>query len=158
ATLVWERERWGNARPPWAGFVERVGEEPALRAADLVACGSTDVVEQVLRIGVPEARTIITPTGGDLALFEQVGDAAALRRELGLDGRFVVGWVGSFRRFHAIEQVVDAMAGVGGATLLLVGDGPERPGIEARARARGVTAVFTGTVAHDRLPLHLAVM
>ena len=83
---------------------------------------------------------------------------AALRRRLGLDGQFVVGWVGSFRRFHAIENAVEAMVGLEGATLLLVGDGPERPRIEALARSRNVTAVFTGTVAHDQLPLYLATM
>jgi glycosyltransferase involved in cell wall biosynthesis len=158
ATLVWEREKWGTARPRWADTLERVGEQRALRETDLVACGSAAVVEEVTRMGVPEAQTIITPTGADLRLFENVGDAGALRHRLGLDGQFVVGWVGSFRRFHAIEHAVDAMVGLEGATLLLVGDGPERPRIEALARSRNVTAVFTGTVAHDQLPLHLATM
>lgn len=158
APLVWEREQWGTARPRWADALERVGEQHALRETDLVACGSTAVLEEVIRLGVPEARTIITPTGVDLGLFENVGDPGALRHRLGLDGQFVVGWVGSFRRFHSIEQAIEAMAGVEGATLLLVGDGPERPRIEALARSRKVAAVFTGTVPHDELPAHLAVM
>jgi glycosyltransferase involved in cell wall biosynthesis len=158
ATLVWEREKWGVARPRWADALERRGEQRTLREADLVACGSTAVVEQVTRMGVPEERTIITPTGVDLSLFENVGDPLALRHRLGLEGRFVVGWVGSFRRFHAIEQVIEAMVGIEGATLLLVGDGPERPRIEDLARSRKVTAVFTGTVPHDELSLHLAAM
>jgi glycosyltransferase involved in cell wall biosynthesis len=42
--------------------------------------------------------------------------------------------------------------------LLFVGDGPERPRIEDLARARGVHAVFTGTVPHSELPHHLAAM
>jgi len=158
ATLVWERERWGITRPRWADALERVGEQRALRETDLVACGSTAVVEEVTRMGVPEDRTIVTPTGVDLSLFDRVGDAGALRARLGLDGQFVVGWVGSFRRLHAIEQAIEATAGLEGATLLLVGDGPERPRIEELARARKVPVVFTGTVPHDELPLHLAVM
>jgi glycosyltransferase involved in cell wall biosynthesis len=158
APLVWEREQWGTARPRWADALERVGEQHALRDTDLVACGSTAVLEEVMRLGIPEARTIITPTGVDLGLFENVGDPGALRRRLGLDGQFVVGWVGSFRRFHSIEQAIEAIAGIEGATLLLVGDGPERPRIEALARSRKVAAVFTGTVPHDDLPAHLAVM
>jgi glycosyltransferase involved in cell wall biosynthesis len=158
ATLVWEREKWGNARPAWADTLERLGEQRALRDVDLVACGSEAVVEQVTRMGVSGARTIITPTGVDLSLFESAGNPGALRHRLGLDGQFVVGWVGSFRRFHAIEQTIEAMAGIDGATLLLVGDGPERPRIEELARSSKVAAVFTGTVPHDELPLHLAVM
>ena len=70
---------------------------------------------------------------------------------LGLDGRFVVGWVGSFRRFHALDQLFDALVGIEDATLLLVGDGPERPRIELLARSRNVATVFTGTVPHDEL-------
>src|SRR5436190_1078052 len=120
AGLGWEREQWGTARPRWADALERVGEQHVLRETDLVACGSTAVLGEVIRLGVPEARTIITPTGVDLGLFENVGDPGALRRRLGLDDQFVVGWVGSFRRFHSIEQAIEAMAGIERATLLLV--------------------------------------
>jgi glycosyltransferase involved in cell wall biosynthesis len=112
----------------------------------------------MVRMGVPEERLLLTPTGVDLELFAEPQDPAPLRRRLGLEDRFVVGWVGSFRRFHALEQAVDALAALPGMALLLVGDGPERPRIERLARDRGVPAVCTGTVAHHELPVHLAAM
>jgi glycosyltransferase involved in cell wall biosynthesis len=158
ATLVWQAEQWGVRRPGWGHQLEQVGEAPGLRSADVVACGTEAVAEQAMRIGAPERRIVITPTGVDLDLFADVDDPAARRRELGLDGRFVVGWLGSFRRFHAIEQAVEAVAAIDGATLLMVGDGPERPRIEELARHLGVHTVFTGTVNHDDLPSLLAVM
>ena len=158
ATLVWQAEQWGVRRPGWARLVERVGEAQALRSADVVACGTEAVAEQAARIGAPAERIVITPTGVDLEVFAKVGDSAVRRRELGLEHRFVVGWLGSFRRFHAIEQAVEAVEGVDDASLLMVGDGPERPRIEQLARDRGVHAVFTGTVDHDDLPELLAVM
>ncbi len=157
AAKVWEAERWGTTRPGWGRWLERRAERPALLGADLVACGSEAVVEQVLRIGVPDRRVLLTPTGVDLELFAELPDPAPLRRRLGLQDRFVVGWIGSFRRFHALEQAVEAAA-VPGAALLLVGDGPERARIERLARHRGVPATFTGTVPHDQLPAHLAAM
>jgi glycosyltransferase involved in cell wall biosynthesis len=158
AAKVWEAQQWGTARPGWGGWLERRGERPSLLGADVVACGSAVVVEQVRRIGVPEERVLLTPTGVDLDLFAEPPDPAPLRRELGLDGRFVVGWVGSFRRFHALEQAVEATATVAGATLLLVGDGPERRRIERLADDLGVRATFTGTVPHHELPGYLAAM
>lgn len=158
ATTVWEARQWGVTRPGWGRLLETVGERPALTAARVVACGSDDVADQVVRIGVPRERVVVTPTGVDLELFNPAADGAAVRRQHGLEGRFVVGWTGSFRRFHALDQVVDAMAEIDDATLLMVGDGPERPHVEARARARGVRAVFTGTVPHHELPGHLAAM
>jgi glycosyltransferase involved in cell wall biosynthesis len=158
AAKVWEAKQWGTTRPGWGGLLEQRAERPALLGADLIACGSDVVVEQVLRIGVPENRVLLTPTGVDLDLFGEPPDPAPLRRRLGLEDRFVVGWVGSFRRFHALEQVVDAAVAVPGAALLLVGDGPERARIERLARDAGVLAAFTGTVPHHELPAYLAAM
>lgn len=158
ATLVWESSQWQVRRPGWAAMLERFGESPALRSADLVACGSDVVAEQVHRLGVRDERILITPTGVDLTLFSPPSGASAKREELGLLDRFVVGWVGSFRRFHALEQAVDAVARMENAVLLMVGDGPERARIRRLARDRGVTAKFTGTVPHADLPEYLGAM
>jgi len=161
ATMVWEAERWGVRRPGWSGITERLGECPALRSADLVACGSTEVAEQVKRLGVPTRRIIVTPTGVDLSRFPSPGpspESAALRKRLGLDEGIVVGWVGSFRPFHRVEQLIEAAAGLEGLSLLLVGDGPERARLAGLAAELGVRAAFTGTVAHASLPEHFAAM
>jgi glycosyltransferase involved in cell wall biosynthesis len=158
APLAWQARQWGVKRPGWSHWTERVGERAPLRAADVVACGSEAVAEQVRRIGVDHGRIVITPTGADPELFRSHPDRDAARRRLGIDGRFVVGWVGSFRRFHALEQAVDAVAGLDGTTLLLVGDGPERARVERLARDRDVTLVCTGTVPHDDVPEYLAAM
>ena len=158
APLVWQARQWGVRRPGWSRWAERVGERTPLRRADVVACGSEAVAEQVRRIGVEADRIVITPTGADLDLFHERPDREAARRRLGVTGRFVVGWVGSFRRFHALDNAVDALAGFEGATLLLVGDGPERADVERRARERGVALLCTGTVPHDDVPQHLAAM
>jgi glycosyltransferase involved in cell wall biosynthesis len=158
AVKVWEAEQWGTTRPGWGGWLERHAERPALLGADLVACGSQPVVDQALRMGVSPDRVLLTPTGVDLDLFGEPPDPAPLRRRLGLDGCFVVGWVGSFRRFHAVEQAVEAASTVPDAALLLVGDGPERARIEQLARELRVRAVITGTVPHDELPAYLAAM
>lgn len=159
ATKVWEAERWGTHRPGWGALVERTAERPALVRADVVACGSSEVAEQAERIGTPPERIVITPTGVDVDRFT---DAASRREEvrarLGLTGRFVVGWAGSFRPFHALERAVDAVDGLPDTTLLLLGDGPERDAVEALAADRGVPAVFTGTVDHRDLPAYLAAM
>ena len=158
AAKVWEAEQWGTRRPGWGRWLERHGERPALLGADLVACGTQPVVDQALRMGVPDDRVLLTPTGVDLDVFGEPPDPAPLRRRLDLGGRFVVGWIGSFRRFHAVEQLVEAASTVPDAALLLVGHGPERARIEQLARERGVRAVFPGTVPYDELPAYLAAM
>jgi glycosyltransferase involved in cell wall biosynthesis len=158
APLVWQAEQWGVRRPGWGGWLERAGERPPLQSADVVACGSDEVAKEVRRIGVDAERIVITPTGSDPELFGARPDRDAARRRLGVEGQFVVGWIGSFRKFHALEQAVHALEGLDGATLLLVGDGPERAHIERLARERKIRLVCTGTVAHDAIPEHLAAM
>jgi glycosyltransferase involved in cell wall biosynthesis len=157
ATLVWEAAQWGVRRPGWGSWLERAGERPAVCGADLVACGSDLVAEQAERIGADPERILVTPTGVDLERFAS-GRRRDVRGLLGIESSFVVGWVGSFRGFHAAEQAVLAARAVPGATLLMVGDGPERPRVERLADEVGVRAVFTGTVAHDDVPDHLAAM
>lgn len=158
ALIVWQAEQWAVSRPGWGRWLERRAELPALRGATLVACGTDVIAEQVARLGVEDERLLVTPTGVDLALFARPFDRAAVRRTLGIDDGFVIGWAGSFRPFHALDQLVHAVAAVGDATLLLVGDGPERPRIERLAEALGVRARFTGLVPHDDLPRMLAAM
>jgi glycosyltransferase involved in cell wall biosynthesis len=158
AALVWQAREWGVHRPGWGRWVELAGEQAPLRNADVVACGSEAVAAEVRRLGIDDRRIVITPTGVDPDLFATPVDRDAMRRRLGLEGRFVAGWVGSFRKFHSLDQAVDALAGLDDATLLLVGDGPERAHVEQLARARGVDFRATGTVPHDEIPAYLAAM
>jgi glycosyltransferase involved in cell wall biosynthesis len=58
--------------------------------------------------------------------------------------------VGRLIADKGMETVVDAVAGLQGL-LTVAGEGPERARLEARARAHGLDARFTGFVARERL-------
>jgi glycosyltransferase involved in cell wall biosynthesis len=57
-----------------------------------------------------------------------------------------------------LDQLLDAMRALPDAVLFVVGDGPERPALEARAAAWGTTArlVITGRVPHADMPEYLS--
>ena len=91
------------------------------------------------RLGVRRGagRSITSERGGPRAVRRDRPIPTAPRTSWVSTDRFVVGWVGSFRRFHALEQAVEAVGATStGPRLLLVGDGPERPRIEQLARER----------------------
>jgi glycosyltransferase involved in cell wall biosynthesis len=126
-----------------------------------VACASEDVREAVLRLGVDQDRAVIAPMAVDADRFSPDIDGTAVRSALQLDDRFVIGWVGSFRRFHGIDLAVDALTrlrtSVPEATLVLVGDGFERAASEQQVNRLGLTDAvrFVGQVENEVLPRYL---
>ncbi len=164
APVVWEAKRWGVKRPGWGWLLEAIAEKPVLRKADLVACVSEEVADQVQRLGVPPERVMVTPCSVDTAMFHPLVDGSTVRERYGLNDKFVVGWTGSFRRFHGLEVLLDAFGRlqdeVSEAFLLLVGDGSERQRLAELAVRRDLVnkVVFTGTVPHDEIPIHVAAM
>jgi glycosyltransferase involved in cell wall biosynthesis len=160
APLVAElsRER-GLAFP---GLARRL-EAHVLGSATLV-CAVTAVLGDMLeRSGVARERLLVTPNGVDLARFA-AADKAAARRSLGIPethaGELVLGFVGYFRDWHRLDLVLGALAepGLEHARLVVVGEGPAREGLEARARALalGERVTFAGPRPHAEIPGLLA--
>jgi glycosyltransferase involved in cell wall biosynthesis len=163
APLVWEARKWGVRRPGWGKLLELAGERWQLRSADLVACVSDEVADELKTRGVSPDRLVVTPCSVDLETFTPETSGESVRQRFGLEGKFVVGWLGSFRRFHGVDLTLQAAAliqdRVPDLALLLVGDGLERPRMERLAHDLGLrNAVFTGTVPHSDVAGHIAAM
>ncbi len=164
APQVWEADRWGVRRPGWGRLIEQACERPQLLEADLVACVSDEVATEIRRFGVPSRRILVSPMSVDASRFFPTVSGAEMRRRYGLDGRFVIGWTGSFRQFHGLDLAVkafsDARRYAPDAVLLLVGDGQERGAVERQVADLGLadSVVFTGNVSHMEIASHVAAM
>jgi glycosyltransferase involved in cell wall biosynthesis len=163
APVVWEQKKWGLRRPGWGRLLELVGEIPQFRAADLLACISDEVASEMQRLGVPEERILVTPNGVDLELFHPSISAQPVRDRLGIEKRFVVGWVGSFRPFHGLEIVLEAAQLLQGRVpdlaLLLIGAGPEQTRMKRMAADLNLRSVFfPGTIPFSGIPSYIAAM
>jgi glycosyltransferase involved in cell wall biosynthesis len=161
ACQVEEARSWGVGRPGWSTMAERLGEVPQLRAADLVTCVSEEVAASVTRMTGRVSGVEVVPNGVDTDFFSP-GDNRELRSALGLDDAFVVGWTGSFRSFHGLDDLFRATAmirrDIPGLALLLVGDGLERPALELLGEEMDVRVVFPGTVPYHEVPQYLRAM
>ena len=132
--------------------------------ADLLIAVSQGFYSHFEEAGVARERVRILPNAVDTSLFGIDADDASLRRHLNLDGRFVVGFVGSFKAWHGVDFLFKAFARLCGEDpsyhLLLVGDGPMRAALEDETRRlrlqRAVT--FVGSVAHEDVPRYLGLM
>jgi glycosyltransferase involved in cell wall biosynthesis len=163
APMVWEHRQWGVRRPGWGSLLERAGERPIFKAADLLVCVSDEVAEGVLKRGGSQDRILVSPNAVDTELFGASNSGDKVRERLGLKGRFVIGWTGSFRQFHRVETALYAVGTLQEEmpelTLLLVGDGIERPRIEELAERLEVrNVIFTGTVPNMEIPNYVGAM
>ena len=165
APQVWEAARWGVKRPGWSHVLERTGERPQLQASDVVACVSAEVGDEVVaRFGVPRDRVVVSPMAVDADRFTPSVSGARIRETFGLGDAFVVGWAGTFRGFHGLDDTVEAFGQLAStdarARLLLVGSGSAREAIEELVRRRGLSnrVVFAGGIPHLEMPEYLAAM
>ncbi len=106
-----------------------------------------DEIANAYRIA-PAEKFAIIPLGLELAPFSQPpGPSGALRAELGLPRDVpLVGAVGRLVPVKALDLLLRAAARLQGVHVVLVGDGPCRPDLEAEAAALGIAerVHFTG--------------
>lgn len=153
AEVVW---RWGLEGSAAEGLLGAWGEALFARAAAVVT-PSYGIVPEVARL-----RCRLVDWACDTERFRPAAPAAAeeARRRLGLAGRFVLAFTGSFRPWHGAGLLPAAAESLRGepVSFLCVGDGPERAWVEAEAARRGVGGMFrfTGSVLPEEVPGLLA--
>lgn len=133
--------------------VYRAIETVLARLSDRLVAVSPEVRDELVGLGVaPASKFEVIRLGIDLeprVRFE--GDRAEVRRRLGIPAdTFLVGWFGRMTAVKRTDDLLTTLAALRGlgvdATLLLVGDGDDRPRLEERAHALGLarSCLFLG--------------
>jgi glycosyltransferase involved in cell wall biosynthesis len=155
-----EKYRGGSISPSLARWTER----RTWRRADLLVAVSQSFHKHFEQAGVAREKVRILPNAVDTNLFRTEVDDVSLRSRLKFDGRFVIGFVGSFKAWHGVDFLLEASTRLQGEDpshhLLLVGDGPMRAALEDETRRLGLRGVVTlvGSVRHEEVPRYRAVM
>ncbi|MEJ2709475.1 MAG: glycosyltransferase family 4 protein [Anaerolineales bacterium] len=114
----------------WATRLERACYRRA-RAIVVVTQGDR---QRLLERGLPSQKLIHIPNGANLELFqERPAGRSRIRRELGLDGKFVAIYAGIHGLAQGLETLVEAarhLADHPNIQLLLVGEGPRKATIQ----------------------------
>jgi glycosyltransferase involved in cell wall biosynthesis len=154
-------ERAEHGRLAWRQLA-RSCEAKVWRGADVVLPVSEALADIVQKVGVAEDRIHVIPNGVDLSSFVSSPDSAKLRRELKLENRTVLGFVGFVRPWHGLDRIIEILANCGHMLdlhLLIVGDGPARPNLEQMANELGVAdrVQFVGAVGRRDVPRYVEV-
>lgn len=137
---------WG-ARP---GIAEQI--VAAGRAAGGLLAVSAALKADMAALGLPGETIRVHHTGIDLDLFRPAGRAAA-KAALGVEGPLLVA-AGALLERKGQDLAIAALKLLPGATLILVGDGPDRARLEGLAG--GANVHFLGNRPHAELPALLA--
>jgi glycosyltransferase involved in cell wall biosynthesis len=111
------------------------------RRADHIIVNSPAYVEHVCGKGIPADRVSLVPNGVETAMFDPEADGAAVRREHGLDGRFVVLYAGAHglaNNLDVVLQVADLLHERSDIAFVLVGDGKEKSNLAHLAQEMGL--------------------
>jgi glycosyltransferase involved in cell wall biosynthesis len=120
----------------------------ALSAASAVVCVSDAVADWARAVTLRPERVFVIPNGVDAERIRP--SSAPVTPATGT--AFTLGFVGTLKAWHGVETLLEALAQLAasgnGWRLLVVGDGPKRPDLEARAAHLGVSrqVEFTGAV------------
>ncbi|MGQ0652109.1 MAG: glycosyltransferase family 4 protein [Betaproteobacteria bacterium] len=136
----------------------------AIKHADAVITVTNALREDLVSRGVPAAKISVIPHAVDARVCVPRDADPALRKRLGLEGRFVVGLLGPFHAYEgaaiAVEAIARLRAAGNEAALLLVGGGPELARIREQAAHSGVAnaVAFAGDTDDEALARHCAIM
>jgi PEP-CTERM/exosortase A-associated glycosyltransferase len=149
----------GTSRPGGLRYrLTRAMETWVLRRAAAVTTICEGLRHDIVRRGIPEEKVTVIPNAVDVSRFRLLAERdAALEAELGLAGKRVLGFIGSFYSYEGLALLVDAMPAMlreaPGIRLLLVGGGNEAERLRRQAGELGVAdaVAFTGRVPHDQV-------
>jgi glycosyltransferase involved in cell wall biosynthesis len=159
ASEVWVKAHW--SRLFFIHLAKRC-EAVALKLADKVAVISDGVREQLGPYGLPAEQLIYNPNGVDTDEFHPLISGDKIRTKYNLNDAIVVGFIGTFTRWHGVETLFEAAVQIvkhdSNIFFLLIGDGDLRSSLQHRTKELGISdrLLFTGIVRHTEAPAYLA--
>ena len=142
------------------GPIQKALERRIFSAADGLIVVSTSLKEKLIEDGYAPHRILVTPNAVDSQFLEEQHES--VRKELKLDSKRVIGFVGGFYPWHGVDMLIqilpDLVREVPNVAALLIGDGPLRLSLQKQVETMGLTDCvrFTGQIAHAILPRYVA--
>jgi PEP-CTERM/exosortase A-associated glycosyltransferase len=136
----------------------RALETYVLKRASAVTTICEGLRDDIVARGIPGRKVTVIPNAVDIERFSVGGQPdLARQQQLGLEGKTVLGFIGSFYAYEGLALLLQAMPGIlqaePNACLLLVGGGPEEQRLKQITAASGLqdSIIFTGRVPHDEV-------
>ena len=140
-------------------FLETI-ERALYKSTAGIVVNSRAFIDHIATFGVPKDRIALIYNGVDPSLFQVRERDPQLLQEYGLDGRFLVAYIGTLGMAHGLVTVLDAaelLRDLEDVIFVLIGDGADRVRLEQEIRERGLKNVrLLGLRPRSEIPRWLA--
>jgi len=137
-----------------------------LHAADVIVVVSQPLKDELAGRGIQEERILVNPNGVDSERYSPDIDGSDVRRKYNMNSKTVIGFIGTFGRWHGAEVLAEAFGRLlkehphyrTSVRLLMIGDGMTMPLVKEALAKHAVAdaCILTGRVPQEQGPAHLA--
>jgi len=162
---IWVSRNWGVKPLKYESLSERI-ELLNLKAANVVVVVSQPLKDELVARGIEADKILVNPNGVDSERYSPSIDGSGIRSQYNLDGKIVIGFIGTFGKWHGAEVLATAFGRLLQAfpkyreqvRLLLIGDGVTMPLVKEQLTEYNVSdaCILTGLVAQEEGPFYLA--
>jgi len=139
-------------------------ETEACRLSDHVLTLNNSMKKELINRGIPSEKISIIPNGVDCKKFQPTTADESLIISLGLENKFVIGYIGSIVSYEGLDLLIDAINLLvrvhPQVHALIVGDGAELDNLINKVEELGLEryVTFTGRVDHSEVNRYYSVM
>jgi glycosyltransferase involved in cell wall biosynthesis len=164
-SFPWIARHWAGSRLFHERLLTRI-ELLNLKAADVVVVVSQAMKDELQGRGIRADKLLVNPNGVDPEKYAPGINGRQIRQKYQLDGKTVIGFIGTFGKWHGAEVLAQAYgeflrqypAYGERVRLLMIGDGPTLPQVRAHLiRHQALqSSVLTGLIPQEEGPAYLA--
>ena len=118
----------------------------------------TDTFKEVIsEKGIDAGKIEVIKNGANLSLFTPREKPAELVEKYGLQGKTVLGYIGTIGMAHKIDFLIDCVKDLADCKLMILGEGAEKETLVKKVNDEGITNVlFIDSVAKDKVADYVA--
>ena len=161
---VWMRRNWD--RPLKHEILSERIELLNLHAADVVVVVSRPMLDELTARGIDANKILVNPNGVDTNRYSSLVNGTHIREKYCTVGKTVVGFIGTFGRWHGADILVEAFGRLiqhfsglrNHVRLFMIGDGEGMPLVKQKQSEFNIAdiCILTGLVPQEDGPAHLA--
>jgi glycosyltransferase involved in cell wall biosynthesis len=161
---TWMSRHWGKSLK-YESLTEQI-ELLNINGADVVVVVSQPMKDELINRGIEANKILVDPNGVDPDRYSPIVDRTDIRNQYYLDGKTVIGFIGTFGKWHGAEILAEAFGRLllkypeyrSKIKLFMIGDGITMPLVKQNVSKFCIkeSCVLTGLIPQEEGPKYLA--